>query len=286
MRLFLIFFFSLLLSGTVMAKENDLCICQTDTYPRVQVGIFKLGCRVWNAAQSCTKKMTVSFTESLDEILAKYPSAKKVKIGYVGHWASADQSTQFLQGTIVPLIQKYDVKIEIDNTACLATDNAYKIVNYLKTLNGEAEKITFRGNQAVSTGIWDKGLSGKNNFWALIKGDSLEVTFPACKEFENRGCMGSVQGGGTGVCQDEEAGSHVFLRCDQGGNEKHYKWTRLIPEFSIDAKSYYALVSEKHNLRGGYQFFTKETDALDFIELVTQDARQLLIYAAGRQYSY
>ena len=168
------------------AADYDLCVCQTGTEPRKQIGFFKMGCKVWHIGRSCGKKLTVSFDKSLDEILSENPTVKKLRVSYVGHWSSAEESVQFLAGTIVPLVRKNDVSVTIDNTACLATDNPFKILNYLKSQPDVAGKIQFKGNQAISTGLWDKALSGKNNFWATISGEKLEVTFPSCKEFEKK----------------------------------------------------------------------------------------------------
>jgi len=236
------------------AKENDLCICQTGTEPQNEVKFFKLGCKVWHMGKSCGKKMTVSFDRSLDEILAENPSAKKINVSYVGHWSSAYESVQFLDYTIAPLIRKHDVSVTIDNTACLATDNPFVIVNYLKSLPDVAGRIEFKGNQAISTGLWDKALSGKNNFWAKISGEKLDVTFPGCRDFESKGCMGAFQSNETGVCFDEKSEKHVFLRCEEGERtvtrmdssgkraskvkEKYFSWKRFMAEREEDAADY------------------------------------------------
>ena len=286
------------LSTTVAsAADNDLCICQTGTEPRSQVGFFKMGCKMWNMGQSCSKKMTASLDRPLEEILAVHPEAKKIRVGYVGHWSSASATVSYLRDSVVPAVKKSDVSFSIDNTACLATDNPYIILNYLKTIPEEASRIEFRGNQAVSTGMWDKVFEGKNNFWAKVSGENLEVTFPECKSFENKVCSQQFQGGGTGVCSDEEAGSHVFLRCDEkevwvtrmdpgGKRTERVKvrkgfWKRMELEFQVKASPYYATVEEKQNRgRYNYFFFQKEAEATDFVSQITNDVRVLLMKAA------
>ncbi len=200
-------------ASEVRAQDNDLCVCQTGSYPTNQVAFFRLGCRMWNAGNSCGKKLIVPETESLNRILSQNPGTRSLKVGFVGHWSSAAQSVDFLRRSVVPAMRNNDVSVEIDNTACLATDNPYIISNYLRSLGPIGARIKFRGNQAISTGLWDRTLPGKHNFWALISGDTLEVDFPKCSEFENRGCLGMVQREGRGICHDEASGDHVTLRC-------------------------------------------------------------------------
>lgn len=221
MRYSFLFFFAFMLGSLFFVKvaeasDNDLCVCQTGTSPKNQVGFFKLGCKVWHIGRSCAKKMTVSFDKSLDEILAENPTVKKLKLSYVGHWSSADESVSFLATSVVPVVKKHDVSITIDNTACLATDNPFKILNFLKSQPEVSGRILFIGNQAISSGLWDKALVGKNNFWAKISGEKLEVVFPSCREFERKECTGLFQDRETGVCLDEKAGKHVTLRCEEG----------------------------------------------------------------------
>ncbi len=210
-------------ASEVRAQDNDLCVCQTGTYPTNQVGFFRLGCRMWNAGNSCGKKLIVPETESLSRILSQNPGTRSLKVGFVGHWSSAAQSVDFLRRSIVPAMRNNDVSVEIDNTACLATDNPFIIANYLRFLGPIGTRIKFRGNQAISTGLWDRTLPGKHNFWATISGETLEVDFPTCAEFENRGCLGVVQREGRGICRDENSGEHVTLRCQFERN------TQVIP---------------------------------------------------------
>lgn len=282
-------------SATAFAKDNDLCVCQTGAEPKSQVAFFKMGCKMWNMGQSCSKKITASITKPLDEILAENPTVKKLRVGYVGHWSSARASVSFLRSSIVPAIQKHDISVSIDNTACLATDNPFVILNYMKTIP-EAAKIDFKGNQAISTGMWDKILEGKNNFWANINGEKLEVTFPTCKSFEDKICSETFQGGGTGVCHDEKDDSHVFLRCDEkeiwvtrlepGGKRtervkvKKGFWKRMTLDLSVKpVTSNYVTVTEKQ-MRQFYFAFPLEADANDFASQVQHDVRILLMRAA------
>ena len=274
---------------TSAAADNDLCICLTGTSPSGQVEFFKAGCKLWNMGQSCKKKITVSEADSLEDILKANPQAKSLNIGYVGHWSSAHASRNFLKYSIVPLIRAHDVTVNVDNTACLATNNPYIILNYLKTLD-VADKINFRGNQAISTGMWDGLLAGKNNFWANINGKNLEVTFPLCSTFEGQGCMGVVQDGGTGVCHDEKDDSHRFLKCEEGHRwitrsdgkratrvkEKSYTWKPLEIELKLEQGYNRTLVKSMTDMMV-YKSFQNQHDAEAFKATADQDVRVILM---------
>ena len=207
------YFLSFTFIGVVNAAEQDLCICQTGIRPSSQLPFFKIGCRLWNLAQKCNEKLTISVNDSIEDILSSRPQVKAIKLGYVGHWGSADEAVDFLHDKIMPSIIKYNVHFDIHNTACLSTDNPYDILNYLKSIGKYAANINFKGNQAVSLGIWDSVLPGKNNFWANIDGGDLNVTYPNCTEYENKTCAGMFQDNEKGICYDDTNNKYTFLRC-------------------------------------------------------------------------
>lgn len=288
--LFLVVFLSSFSSA--FAEKTDLCICQIGDWPSNQRGFFKAGCKAWKMDQSCKKKVTAN-QGPITEVLEKYPDVKTLKIGYVGHWSSASESVQFLRDHVVPVIREKDLTVDVDNTACLATDNPYVIVNYLKTVD-VADRITYRGNQAVSTGLWDKFWLGKNNFWAVISGKDLEVQFPSCKKFENKGCMGWAQGNESAVCHDEENDTYAFLRCSnektvvtedeqtEVKKKKLSKWRRLSLDFKLNGNDYYSYVEEKNLYK--YISFKSKADAEAFVTEAPKDARILLRREAERSY--
>lgn len=242
---------SLDMISPAQAAGHDLCICQTGSKPANQVAFFKAGCKLWNLAQKCSKKITISVEDSIENILSKRPKVRTVKLGYVGHWGSSTEAAIFLKDKILPSIKKFDTYFSINNTACLSTENPYEILNFLKSIGKYASHIDFKGNQAVSTGIWDSVMPGKNNFWANINGSSLTVTFPHCKEYENKLCAKMFQKNEQGICYDDRLDQHVFLKCKEtirktmvannpgsraGGysevSRKVHEWKRLMPEMS------------------------------------------------------
>ncbi len=293
---FLVAAFSLfLLSGNVLAGLDDLCICQTGSEPREQVPAFFAGCEAWLNLQMCVRKKIVSISKPLIDVVDKGMKPRSIKVGYVGHWGSAEESVQYLSSEILPVIKKYDVSIKVDNTACLAVDNPYVIMDYLNSIT-EGPRIRFLGNQAISTGMWDKFLPGRNNFWAKIDGKKKEVTFPSCKSFEKKICFGMFQGGEKGICHDTKTDGHAFLECAgkedelieqkvtdtlKGGGvgvlKKLDHWKRMDIKFTKN-KSFYndGKINVVDQVTYSQNLFETEEAAVVFMEKAKHDVRLLL----------
>jgi hypothetical protein len=125
---------ALLLLGSQMCFANTLCVCQTGAQPENQVFAFKAGCSTWLAAQSCDEKKIISESDGLDQNIAQIYDGGKIKLSYVGHWSSADQTKKFLETKIIPLAQKRNLDFKIDNTACMGMDNAFEVQDMLNGL--------------------------------------------------------------------------------------------------------------------------------------------------------
>jgi hypothetical protein len=195
------------------AEKRDLCICQTGTAPSNEIKFFKLGCKTWSMTQRCDEKITISLDDSIEDVLADRPNVKSVKLGYVGHWSSSRETNEFIEEKVLPSIKKYKVHFDIHNSACSAMDDPYRIRSFFKKLGPEARYLHMYGYQAISTGGWDPILPGKNNFWSAVNGNSLEVQFPSCKEFELKQCMGMFQSKEEGVCYDDKKEKYVTMTC-------------------------------------------------------------------------
>jgi hypothetical protein len=203
-----------LYGGTSSAAEKrDLCICQTGTSPANELKFFKLGCKTWSMTQRCDEKITISLNDSIEDVLAHRPGVKSVKLGYVGHWSSSRETTHFIEEKVLPSVKKYKVYFDIHNSACSSMENPYKVRAFFQKLGPDASYLHMYGYQAISTGGWDPILPGKNNFWSAVNGNSLEVQFPNCKEYENKQCMGMFQEEEEGVCFDKKQEKFVTLKC-------------------------------------------------------------------------
>ncbi len=237
---------------TLAAEKRDLCICQTGTSPSNEIKFFKLGCKTWSMTQSCGEKITISLDDSIEDVLADRPNVKSVKLGYVGHWSSSRETNEFIEEKVLPSVKKYKVYFDIHNSACSAMNDPYDVRTFLKGLGKDARYIHMYGYQAISTGGWDPILPGKNNFWSAVNGNSLEVQFPNCKEFEKKQCMGMFQSKEEGVCYDQKDEKFVTLKCiettrkvyrqNANGrgmsqvNQTRFEWVKQLPELFYEAK--------------------------------------------------
>ena len=233
-------------------EKRDLCICQTGTAPSNEIKFFKLGCKTWSMTQRCDEKITMSLDDSIENVLAQRPGVKSVKLGYVGHWSSSRETNSFIEEKVLPSVKKFGVYFDIHNSACSSMDNPYVVKSFFKKLGSDARYIHMYGYQAISTGGWDPILPGKNNFWSAVNGNSLEVQFPNCKEYEQKQCMGMFQSEEKGVCYNEKDKKFVALKClettrkvirqNPNGrgvnqvNQKRFEWVKHSPELFYAAR--------------------------------------------------
>ncbi len=215
------------------AANIDLCVCQTGDAPVNQIKFFTIGCKTWLNSHSCNAKETTDVKTSLGEIIQRHNAAKRIKIGYVGHWASASETVNYLKNKVTADIGKFDLQfVDIDNTACLSNDNPYDILKYFKKIGRDtAAKINVRGNQVNSAGMWDSVLPGKANFWAVANGENMQAIFPNCTEFRGRNCYSNFQAGDTGVCYNSDAKKYEHLTCLK--KRLHHEWQTQV-QFNLE----------------------------------------------------
>jgi hypothetical protein len=203
-------------------------------------------------SQRCDEKITMSLDDSIEDVLAQRPGVKSVKLGYVGHWSSSRETNEFLQEKVLPSVKKFKVYFDIHNSACSSMEDPYQVRTFLEKLGPLARYIHMYGYQAISTGGWDPVLPGKNNFWSAVNGNTLEVRFPNCKEYEKKQCMGMFQDEEEGVCFDEKDKKYVNLKClkvtkkvtrlnpngkgTMNVNQTRFEWLKRSPELFYEGK--------------------------------------------------
>lgn len=191
----------------------NCCICQTDTSPEEHIKWYKTGCRMWLTARGCPAGKVIPQTESIAKHIPKSCEGKKLKLGYVGHWASARDTVNYVS-SLLKVLEEKDLSLYYDNTACLAMDRPELVQNYLNKISPELgdREIKIKGNQAISTGMWDPILPGKHNFKAYASTETEMVEYPKCKEFVDKSCWKMFQEGETGLCLEED-GTKSVLKC-------------------------------------------------------------------------
>lgn len=243
-------------------RRNDLCVCMIGAQPTSQQKYFKLGCSLWFTRQSCESKRRIvqDGEPGLGEILQSVPHDSKVVIGFVGHWFGADATVDWLKKEVLPEASTRKLDLRIDNTACLGGDDPTELREGTAKALKEypVPNLEVRVNQAISSGMWDPYLPGKNNFWVeyVNRGGKGSLKFPQCRSFEKSGCWGWLQGGGSGFCEEEDHGRkslrllvcskverEVYVQSSSGRvgqlerrKQKVYEWTRMDvknPSFEI-----------------------------------------------------
>jgi hypothetical protein len=217
----LIAFFATFLSLNLFS--STCCICQTGLQPTNEIHWFKKGCKLWLSKQkNCSTKSVEPIQENDLVSSALKCEGGAVKLGYVGHWGSSSQLIDYLSESLIPTAKAYKVDIDYDQTACTSMDNPKLIEDFFSELNIES-KITVKGNQVTSTGMWDDVLPHKTNFWARINSRDQRIEFPLCTSFENKRCFGKYQKNETGFCINGE--ETLRLECTKISNIV-YRWVK------------------------------------------------------------
>lgn len=187
--------------GFLLANEIH-CICQFGTTPIYQIPFFKLGCLKWLHEQNRCDSIKIielpDFKNSFHEINLPY-SAKDglLKLGYVGHWANTQDSALYILKVILPTIEKNNVNVLIDNTACKGAEVPQLIVNSAKLtpiIFPQNHWIKYKANQVISVGMWSSfGLPSSINFGAIVTLPDGVIDYPSCTDFDGKFCLNSIQ---------------------------------------------------------------------------------------------
>jgi hypothetical protein len=222
----------------------DVCICQ---YPKQdarygagfkgEIGFYKMGCGAWLLSQTkCRKEKIIDINETLEPYLnERLRSNEKIRIGFVGHWSSSDELVDYLDNDIVPLMQKYNSPIEVDNTACDGMNDPQSVQDYLATLKTQKDSyLSVQGSQTTSIGMWDKlSISfRKADLIAYADTRGNRDIYPKCEIFHKKRCTG-FQYREVGKCTDSEGVTkelicHGTIKKKKNGNYKLKKKKRWL----------------------------------------------------------
>ncbi|HPI41855.1 MAG TPA: hypothetical protein PLJ21_13680, partial [Pseudobdellovibrionaceae bacterium] len=204
-----VFLHTVTLLATDAAKK--CCICETGNYPKEEIGFFYQGCRFWlDDQKNCSSQWIVeentNYSVKHKEIGLDCINGS-LKIGFVGHWFNSQQTLKYIDKILLPAMKTLNVDVSVENTACLAMENASSVQEHIVKRSQESrwpagKQMVFAGNQASSVGIWEKFMGSGYNFTATAATFISEVFYPSCKTFENRNCLVSVQKNEQAHCRD------------------------------------------------------------------------------------
>jgi hypothetical protein len=173
---------------------------------------------------------------------------KNIRVSYVGHWKSTKESLVRLYHNIIPTMAEKKINFEIDNTACMAMSSPDLFVNALKTKIikiPKGLKLSYRGNQALSVGVWDERLSFLKSYNIGATWDSVtnKIRYDTCDEFRGRAC--SVSNKNRSVLCENNSKLHM-MSCSDSKSKSQFPSSRRGP--SPQAKKW-TLVSDSGHWR-------------------------------------
>lgn len=237
MQITLLSVFILIFSTSSFA---NCCICQTDTSPEEHIKWYKTGCKMWLLSKGCPMGEVISQDDNIKDHIPKSCEGKKLKLGYVGHWSSSNQTVNYIK-KIMDVINEKQLSLQYENTACRAIDNPQAIKDYLSEikpgLNGR--EVSISGNQAISTGMWDPILPGKHNINSTVTTSSDSIAYPSCRKLVDKGCWAMFQEGETGICEEEDS-SKSIIKCTRDAKVEYRARVK-----SAGGKSYRNVTKEK-----------------------------------------
>ncbi len=196
-------------------QADDCCICQTGTEPQSQVVFFQAGCGLWlNGQQGCSSKETIPFADDLDARIPRSCDRQTVRLGYVGHWSGSYESMDFIYSRLLPINQGRGISFDVRNTACLSVDDPFGLQSFLNDIEViTGTTITWRGNQAISTGMWAPITPERENIPAVASTDESLFSLPACNMFERSLCSG-FQRNQEARCASDDGSTRILSCCN------------------------------------------------------------------------
>ena len=200
---------------------DTCCICQTDEpFSFYEGPMYKTACALrMLSKRGCDLKKTVEFDMlSIDNIPRRCDGAE-VRMTFVGHWASSDQTRRYLEMIFNEGIIDRGMSFDIDNTGCLAMEEPYEIESFFsRALIPEGQYLRFKGSQVTSISLWDNffgPLSGRVNFTASYDSRDGKFSYPSCSEYRGHQCAArfDIQGGERATCEGEDGELEELVCC-------------------------------------------------------------------------
>lgn len=237
-----------------IANSETCCVCETQVKPILEEPLYSIGCNMWLSQQKdCGEKVKrkysgVKYTKDRlhspsyfnhFQIPQECVGADKIRLAFVGHWSSSQESAEKLLRNIIPTAKEKRIDFEIENTACSSMDQPELFRSLIHKFDIPKNiKITYKGHQAVSVGLWNKPLPALDsyNIHATWDSHTNEVSYPNCKPYINKSCEIDAPTKAV-LCSQNEA--LYFLSCEKKtlftgrshssgpAKSSSYRWTQV-----------------------------------------------------------
>jgi hypothetical protein len=195
------------------------CVCEVmkkGEWNEKEYPFYKKGCNKWLRRQKCDYKIVVDLEGNIDPFLSSVNNLASIKLGYVGHWGSALGTVNYTKSRVKPLVEKFNVPVLYDNTACSGASNPLLVRNYILSLEDEMQdKIIVKSNENTSVGEWSSILRPFIRSNAEITMCKQGLQIPSCKEFKNKACSIYLNEGDTIGCQNKSGKFNVYKCFDK-----------------------------------------------------------------------
>jgi len=177
-----------------------------------------VGCSMWLGQQKNCGYEDVHSIGDYD--LSKIPAkcdGKVLKIGYVGHWGTSDGTSYYVNKMLRDLVQKRNMSVEYDNTACRGSDDTEKIANEAKAyVLPPGKYLSMKAYQVMSVGLWDPVVPGRPNIWSKFDTRTGAVEYPSCSDYFFKTCYPKAlkQADTRAYCSDPDGVLRVLTCCD------------------------------------------------------------------------
>jgi hypothetical protein len=223
-RTVFLFFFLFSLQGLA----DTHCVCEIGQNQN-EKAFYRLGCETWISAKKCNSRKIID--RRLGYNLSSYiPNLKKgdtLELGFVGHWQNSQQTTEYISDQVVELVQKKQIDVNYDNTACSPMNDPEEIQEFLMDLNLPVQNhILVKGSQGISIGMWDVLFIGRANFYAYASSNWTTPKFLPCENIEEKNCSAIYQKGERGRCFDRGQKKLIWLTCRKNNDRPNHAWYR------------------------------------------------------------
>ncbi len=181
--------------ATSLDAAHTCCRCHYQNEFGLDGAVLGIGCAVWLLEQRVCQLGEIREETYSSFELPEFCEGGTLKLGYIGHWGSV-MTPGVVQNQLIPVAQKYDVKIEYENTACDVLSNAEYIQRLLNEHNDL--DIEVRASQVETVGLGDKMIMPQTRVSSKLD----KPIYPPCDQIAENQCMNFLHRSEKMKCDD------------------------------------------------------------------------------------